>query len=111
MNFHALRQQPFASALATPRKGGAPGFRAHTRAKTVLILSSALRALQCSFHGVGCWGGATLGKGIALSIALVIVLMLDAFDYDYDYDYDYEHEHEHEGRRDIPHCHTGRFME
>jgi hypothetical protein len=52
MNFHTLRQQPFAPALATPRQGGASGFGAHARAKTVLILSGALRALKCSFHTV-----------------------------------------------------------
>ena len=54
MDFHALRQQPLASALTTPREGGAPRFRAHARAKTVLILSGALGALKCSFHGVAC---------------------------------------------------------
>jgi hypothetical protein len=45
MNFHALRQQPFPSALTPPRKRGASAFRAHARAKTVLIFSGALRAL------------------------------------------------------------------
>jgi hypothetical protein len=54
MNFHALGQQPFAPALATPRKSGTPSFGAHARAKTMLILSGALRALKCSFHGVAC---------------------------------------------------------
>jgi hypothetical protein len=54
VNFHALRQEALTSTLATPRKGGAPAFRAHARAKTVLILSGALRALKCSFHGVAC---------------------------------------------------------
>jgi hypothetical protein len=54
MNFHALRQQPFAAPLATPRKGGPPGLSAHTRAKTMLILSGALRALESSFHTVAC---------------------------------------------------------
>ena len=50
MNFHALRQQPFAAPLTAPRKAGPPGLGAHPRAKTVLILSGALRALKCSFH-------------------------------------------------------------
>jgi hypothetical protein len=45
MHFHALGQKPFATALTTPRQRGASAFCAHPRAKTVLILSSALRAL------------------------------------------------------------------
>jgi hypothetical protein len=45
MNFHALGQKPLATALAPSRERGASAFRAHARAKTVLILSSALRAL------------------------------------------------------------------
>jgi hypothetical protein len=45
MHFHALRQKPLASALPPPRQRGASAFRAHPCAKTVLILSSALRAL------------------------------------------------------------------
>jgi hypothetical protein len=45
VDFHAFGQQPFAAALATPGESGAPAFRAHPRAKTVLILSGALRAL------------------------------------------------------------------
>jgi hypothetical protein len=53
MNFHALGQKPFTTALATPGKGGPAGLRAHARAKTVLILSSALRALESAFHTVG----------------------------------------------------------
>jgi hypothetical protein len=53
MNFHALGQKPFTTALATPGKGGPAGLRAHARAKTVLILSSALRALKSAFHNVG----------------------------------------------------------
>jgi len=45
MNFGALRQQPFAAALAATRETGPPGFRAHTGPKTMLILSGALGAL------------------------------------------------------------------
>jgi hypothetical protein len=45
MNFRALRQQPFAATLTAPRETGSPALRAHARAKTVLILSGALRAL------------------------------------------------------------------
>jgi hypothetical protein len=45
MDFDALWQETFAAALATPRETGPPAFRAHARAKTVLILSGALRAL------------------------------------------------------------------
>jgi hypothetical protein len=45
MNFRALRQEPFAAALATPGETGSTALRAHARAKTVLILSGALRAL------------------------------------------------------------------
>ena len=44
-------QEAFTSALTPPGKGGPPGFRAHARAKTVLILSGALRALERAFHG------------------------------------------------------------
>jgi hypothetical protein len=45
VHFHAFRQQPFPAALAPPGESGAAAFRAHPRAKTVLILSGALRAL------------------------------------------------------------------
>ena len=45
MDFRALRQETFAPALTAPGESGPPAFRAHARAKTVLILSSALRAL------------------------------------------------------------------
>jgi hypothetical protein len=45
MNFGALGQETLAAALAAAGQGRAPGFRAHARAKTVLILSGALRAL------------------------------------------------------------------
>ena len=45
VNFRALRQEPFAAPLATPGETGTSGLRAHARAKTVLILSGALRAL------------------------------------------------------------------
>jgi hypothetical protein len=45
MNFRALRQEPFPAPLATPGQTGTSAFRAHARAKTVLILSGALGAL------------------------------------------------------------------
>jgi hypothetical protein len=50
MDFHALRQKTLAAALTASREGGPSAFRAHARAKTVLILSGALRALKCAFH-------------------------------------------------------------
>ena len=53
MHFHALGQKPLATALTTPRERGAPALRAHARAKTMLIFSSALRALESAFHTVG----------------------------------------------------------
>jgi hypothetical protein len=53
MDFHALWQKAFAPALAASREGGPPALRAHTRPKTVLILSGALRALESAFHTVG----------------------------------------------------------
>jgi len=45
MNFCALRQETLAAALAPARQGRPTGFCAHPRAKTVLILPGALRAL------------------------------------------------------------------
>jgi hypothetical protein len=54
MNFDALRQEAFAAALTPPRETGAPAFRAHARAKTVLIFSGALRALESAFHNDAC---------------------------------------------------------
>jgi hypothetical protein len=45
MDFHAFGEKTFATALAATSKSGPPAFRAHARAKTVLILSGALRAL------------------------------------------------------------------
>jgi hypothetical protein len=45
MNFRALGQEPFAAPLAPPGETGTSALRAHARAKTVLILSGALRAL------------------------------------------------------------------
>jgi hypothetical protein len=45
MNFRALRQETLAAALPPPGKTGPSALRAHARAKTVLILSGALRAL------------------------------------------------------------------
>jgi hypothetical protein len=41
MDFRALRQEAFTSALTAPREGGSAAFGAHARAKTVLILSGA----------------------------------------------------------------------
>jgi hypothetical protein len=45
MDFGAFRQQTLATALAAPGEGGASAFRAHPRAKAVLLFSGALRAL------------------------------------------------------------------
>jgi len=45
MYFRALRQQTLAATLAAPCEAGSPALCAHARAKTVLILSGALRAL------------------------------------------------------------------
>jgi hypothetical protein len=45
MNFNALGQQTFATPLTPSREGGAPAFRAHARAKAVLLFSGALGAL------------------------------------------------------------------
>jgi len=52
MNFHALGQKTFPPTLAPARECGSPAFRAHARAKTVLVFPGALRALECAFHGV-----------------------------------------------------------
>ncbi len=52
MNFHAFRQETLAAALAAAGEGGPTGLGAHARAKSVLILSSALRALESAFHTV-----------------------------------------------------------
>ena len=67
-DFHTLRQQPFPAPLAPPREGRPAAFRAHAGAKTVLIFSGALRALESPFHDVEFWRGATLGRAAALSI-------------------------------------------
>jgi len=45
MNFNALRQEAFTAALTTPRERGPSAFRAHPRAKAVLLFPGALRAL------------------------------------------------------------------
>jgi hypothetical protein len=45
MNIRALRQEAFAATLAPARETSPSALRAHTRAKTVLILSGALGAL------------------------------------------------------------------
>jgi hypothetical protein len=52
MNFHALRQKPFPSTLTAARQGGPAAFRAHARAKTVLVFPRAFRALERAFHDV-----------------------------------------------------------
>jgi hypothetical protein len=54
MHFSALRQQAFAPALTPPRETGSPTLGAHARAKTVLIFSGALRALESAFHNGAC---------------------------------------------------------
>ena len=41
MDFGALGQEAFTSALTAPGERGPPAFGAHARAKTVLILSGA----------------------------------------------------------------------
>ena len=45
MDFCALRQETFATALATSREGSPPAFRAHPRTKAVLLFPGALGAL------------------------------------------------------------------
>jgi hypothetical protein len=54
MHFGTLWQQAFTAALTAPRETGPPAFGAHARAKTVLIFSSALRALESAFHNGAC---------------------------------------------------------
>jgi len=99
MNFHALRQKPFPPTLTAARQGGPAAFRAHPRAKTVLVFPRAFRALECAFHDVGSRRAATLGAFVLLSsiacnlrfvIVLLLLLVLGRVDYDH------EHEHEHE---------------
>jgi hypothetical protein len=53
MDLDAFRQKTFAAALTPPGEGGPSGFRAHARAKTVLLFPGALGALECPFHNVG----------------------------------------------------------
>ena len=45
MDFDALWEEAFTSALAAPRESGAPALGAHACTKTVLLLSCALGAL------------------------------------------------------------------
>jgi hypothetical protein len=45
MDLSALRQEALATPLAPPCEGGAAAFRAHARAKSMLLFSGALRAL------------------------------------------------------------------
>jgi hypothetical protein len=45
MNFHALGQETFATALAPTRESGATAFGAHARTKSVLAFPGALGAL------------------------------------------------------------------
>jgi len=52
MDFRAFWQEPFPSTLTPPRESGASAFGAHARAKTVLVFSGALRALERAFHDV-----------------------------------------------------------
>jgi hypothetical protein len=52
MHFDAFRQETLAAVLSAAGESGSPGLCAHARAKTVLILSSALRALESAFHTV-----------------------------------------------------------
>ena len=50
MFLDAFWQQTLATALAPPGECGAPAFRAHARAKTMLAFSSALGWLKSAFH-------------------------------------------------------------
>jgi hypothetical protein len=86
MDFHTLRQQPFPTALPTPGEGGPPAFRAHPGAKSMLLFSGPLRALECAFHDVACRRAPTLGTFLFLStvasnldivILLLLVLVID----------------------------------
>jgi len=45
MNFRAFGQETFAATLAPARETSSSALRAHAGAKTVLLLSGALRAL------------------------------------------------------------------
>jgi hypothetical protein len=45
MDFGTFGQQPLPAPLTPTRKSSAPGFRAHARAKSVLVFPGALRAL------------------------------------------------------------------
>ena len=54
MDLDAFGEETLATALAPPRERGAPAFRAHARAKAVLLFAGALRALKCPFHTVAC---------------------------------------------------------
>ena len=80
MNFHAFRQEPFPSTLTPPRECRPAAFRAHARAKSVLIFPGALRALKCAFHDVksGYVRGVppSVNRLPVPSIAIVLVLLL-----------------------------------
>ena len=76
MNFRAFGQQAFAPALAPPREAGPPRFGAHARAKTVLILSGALRALKCSFHDVAAGERLPYGRRPVCQFPLLLLILL-----------------------------------
>src|SRR3954451_8392421 len=67
VDFYALRQETFTTALPTPGKSGTAALGAHASAKAVLIFPGALGALQGSFHDVAYSRGATLGVIALLS--------------------------------------------
>ena len=50
MTLDALRQEAFATALATAREGGASAFGPHAGAKTVLAFARSLGWLISAFH-------------------------------------------------------------
>jgi hypothetical protein len=50
VNFNALWEQAFATALAPARKSGAAALCFHTRAKTVLLFTRSFRWLISAFH-------------------------------------------------------------
>src|SRR5438477_8003842 len=73
MELDSLWQQAIASALAPPRECGAPAFRAHARAKTVLTFARPFRWLISAFHKAEKSArrelrAVTLGWGRALSM-------------------------------------------
>lgn len=79
MNFHAFRQEPFPATLPPARKRRAAAFRAHPRAKAVLIFPGALRALQGSFHGVGGKERQSYGQAVRCQFLLMLLIVLMIF--------------------------------